>query len=670
MYKQLTIRWVLSAVLLAALTIAAYWAGLAGGFLFDDFNNLSSIGATGTVNNLDTFWRYLTSGVADPTGRPLTLLTFLLDARDWPADPLPFKRTNLLLQLLNSALLFALLAKLGDLLTIERRRCITAALLGAALWLLHPLFVSTTLYIVQREAMLPATCVLAGLLVWLHGRQRLATCNLKSGFILSAIGLGGFTTLATLAKANGALLPIFAVLIEYIVLRPIHSIPTPRARSIYRYAFWPLAILPTIGICAWLLRAGIVGTITDETGIRPWTIGQRLLTEPRVLIDYLGLLWLPRSFSGGLFNDQYVASVSLWQPLTTLPAMIAIAALIIGAWLVRRRYPTLALAVLFYFAGQLMESTSLGLELYFEHRNYLPAMLMFWPLGLWLADTRQLRAIKWLLMIVLPLGLAVMTFARAELWGNVHNQALVWAQINPHSARAQANAAQIEMQSGQPRNALRRLQPMLAAQPDQVQIAFNLIGARCMLGGVLPGDIAAARQAMRTTTNPGVLFASWFDRTLPAVTSNQCPGLSLADLRGLIEAGLHNPKLSAAGPQQDLTYLLGRIALANHDADTALSDFTRALDLQVRPAMALQGAATLGAAGHPVQGLRLLDHYETVKQHTMPPGLGMPTIHAWVLTEQNYWPDELAHLRHQLRLDATAANINTVRTTGDDDPAH
>lgn len=133
----------------------------------------------------------------------------------------------------------------------------------------------------------------------------------------------------------------------------------------------------------------------------------------------------------------------------------------------------------------------------------------------------------------------------------------------------------------------------------------------------------------------------------------------LADLRELIVAGLHNPKLDAVGPQQDLTYLRGRIALAQRQPDAALADFIQALDLQVRPGMALQAAATLGAAGYPAQGLRLLDHYRQVEKNGMPPGFGMPMLHAWVLARQNYWPHELAHLRHQLSLDV-AANAHTA----------
>jgi hypothetical protein len=122
---------------------------------------------------------------------------------------------------------------------------------------------------------------------------------------------------------------------------------------------------------------------------------------------------------------------------------------------------------------------------------------------------------------------------------------------------------------------------------------------------------------------------------------------------------LQNPKLAGAGRQQDLVYLRGTVALARHQADAALLDFKRALDLQVRPALALKGAAALGSAGHPQQGLQLLDHYEQVKGQTIPARFGMPMLHEWVLSYQHYWPNELAHLRHQLNLDARTANINT-----------
>jgi tetratricopeptide (TPR) repeat protein len=652
----------LTGLMLVMLTVAIYFPGLRGSFLFDDFANLPALGTTGPIDNWPAFWRYITSGTADPTGRPLTLLTFLLDAHDWPADPFPFKRSNLILHLINGILLYTLLARLGRLLGHGDRQGRIAAVLGTTLWLLHPLLVSTTLYIVQREAMLPATCTLVGLLLWLHGRNLLTQGRTAAGLAWSVLGLGGFTVLGMLAKANGVLLPIFALLIEAAVLAPRHPMQRGGTRQAHRLALLALGVIPAAAILGYLFRTGLHGVLAGSPiGIRPWSMGQRLLTEPRVLLDYLQLLWLPRPFSSGLFNDQYVASTSWLQPATTLPALLAVLALIGLAWWQRKRHSALALATLFYFAGQLLESTSIPLELYFEHRNYLPALLMFWPLGLWLADARELRPLKYALMLMLPLGLGWMTHARAELWGNEHSQALLWAKINPASARAQTNAAQIEMQAGRPQAAVLRLEKLLVRQPDQVQLAFNLIGARCMTGGITTTDLAAAQVAMQGTPNTGTLFANWFERTLPVALSGECPGLTAGDLQELIDIGLKNPKLSAAGPQQDLTYLRGRIALAQGQPDAALTDFTHALDLQVRPGMALQAAATLGNAGHPSHGLRLLDHYKAVSGNAMETGFGMPWLHAWVLERQHYWRHELDHLRTQLTLDAKPGSGNTPK---------
>ena len=84
--------------------------------------------------------------------------------------------------------------------------------------------------------------------------------------------------------------------------------------------------------------------------------------------------------------------------------------------------------------------------------------------------------------------------------------------------------------------------------------------------------------------------------------------------------------------------------------------------------MALEAAATLGAAGCPAQGLRMLDHYQQVEKNATPAEIGMPMLHEWVLARQGYWPNEIAHLRGQLNLDAktnktSAAPLNTDQST-------
>lgn len=726
-----TALWLL---LIGLLAVAAYRPGLHGGFLFDDFANLPALGAPGPIDNWPAFWRYLTSGTADPTGRPLTLLTFLVDAHNWPADPHPFKRTNLVLHLLNGALLALLLRRLGRYAFEGADKCRVdlAASLGAGFWMLHPLFVSTTLYIVQREAMLPSTFTLLGLLAWLHGRNTMQRGRHLSGGVWIVLGLGGCTFLGMLSKANGILLPPLALVVEYTLLRngatraPPDSCPA--VDRTYCRMMLLLAWLPAALVAIYLLQLGWDGLTRGISSARPWTLGQRLLTEPRVLIDYLNLLWLPRPFTPGLFNDHVVASTSLWSPATTLPALLAVFGLIVGAWLLRRRWPAAALAILFYFVGQSLESSTVALELYFEHRNYLPALLMFWPLALWLCsvsgrpqceatasgsnddtppsflrtqessdfphaesqplDSRfhgndgqksgnddqrsrhlitnatststAVRVAKLALAAVILLGLGLMTHARASLWGNDHDQALMWAHLNPESPRAQANAAQVEMGGGRPDLAVKRLMAPLSKSPDQAQLALNLFGAECQLGEITPATLGASREALRITRDPGSLLVSWFERAMDQVPQPLCPQLTYATLDGLLRAALSNPYLASnPGRQQDLHYLRGRLALKQGDADTALAEFNQALDEQVRTSAALKQAALLGASGFPHQGLAHLDHLTAEPVQAYEPGIGMPRIHAWVLQRQHYWPKELTHLRATLRDDAAQQTHDT-----------
>ena len=102
--------------LLLGLTWWVYQPGSSGAFLFDDWANLPVLGQRGGVDSADSFVGYLISGIAGPTGRPVALLSFLLDANAWPADAAPFKHTNVLLHLLNGALLAWLLFRLTRLL--------------------------------------------------------------------------------------------------------------------------------------------------------------------------------------------------------------------------------------------------------------------------------------------------------------------------------------------------------------------------------------------------------------------------------------------------------------------------------------------------------------------------------------------------------------------------
>lgn len=653
------------ALLMALLTLCAlvYYPGLKGPFLFDDFANLPPLGETGPIRSAASFARYITSGTADPTGRPVALLTFLFDANDWPADPFSFKRTNLILHLINGVLLAVLLRKLGSVVITEENanvRIENAALVGTALWMLHPLFVSTTLYVVQREAMLPATTTLVGLLLWLALRSRLS--DGRSGTVWSlTIAILCTTVVGALSKANGALLPLFIVAIE--CCTPRCRAETPAHIRRHKIILAVVAYLPSVAIALYLAWQGVANTI-HGISYRSWTLAERLLTEPRVVWDYLRLLWMPTPFTSGVFNDAFPVSTSLTAPWTTLAAIIGLILIGAGAWIVRQRHPALSLAILFFLVGHSLESTTVPLELYFEHRNYVPSLLMFWPLALWMskAVTTHGKPPVWKTVLCLAsvVGMSAMTYANATLWGDASNQALVWARMNPASPRAQVLAAQYEVAQSHPELAIDRLAPLLVTHPEQVQVSLNLISAECAMGSSSSPTLHAAETSMRTSLDSGSLLTSWFMRAISVAKTGSCKGLTLDALDSLARAGTENRKLPV-GREQDLVHVRGQIALAGGHADLASRYFKQATLLEPAPALALTQAAALGSAGFPQLALEQLSYYRTLRPQPKHLPFGMPRLHAWVLEKQGYWDHEIDHLEDQLQSDIMSGASRTIK---------
>lgn len=648
-HGQRRARAALAAALCALLLLGwfAYAPGLTGGFLFDDFVNLDKLGATGRVDNWPAFWRYATSGNADPTGRPLAMLSFLIDARDWPADPRPFLRTGVALHLLNITLLLTLLRQAGRELDGNSSKTDAAALLGAGLWALHPLFVSTVLYIVQREAMLAATFVLLGLLAWIHGRGMLARSPRAGAcWMLGGIVLG--TLLAVSCKANGALLPLLAWVLDATVFR--RGDETPMAKRLRRL----LLVLPSAVLLAWLFSK--LGAWSADLESRPWTIGQRVLTEPRVLLDYLGALLVPRVLSNGVYNDGYAWSTGLLDPPSTLLALLAVLALLLAGLALRSRAPALAAALLFFLAGHAIESTSLPLELYFEHRNYLPAMLLGWPLALAIVHWRAPAAWRAGTAALLLALLAGITWQRAALWADQPRMAKLWAATNRGSSRAVATQALFEMHARRPDLAMATLSGPWREHPDDLQLALNYASAACMAGSLSPRDAEAVERALQQAREGDQLAYRWLGDALEIARSGGCPGLGVETVEDWTRAALANPRLaSMPGRQQDLHSVLGRVALAHGDAPAALREFRSALDAWPTPDAAAQQSALLASGGHPAEGLALLDHYASLdpgrKRAT---GWSMPRLHEWVLERQRFWPREFSELRRKMREDLVA----------------
>ena len=355
--------------------IFAYHPGLKGPFLLDDISTIQTLGNLGGVTDWNTFKAFVLGGHAGPTGRPLALLSFLIDGNNWPTDPWPFKRTNLVIHLINGALLGLLISAILRLLDFDKQKTRWVALVSAACWMLHPFLVSTTLYAVQRMAQLSTMFTFAGLIAYLYYRSSIAKNAIRAyiGMSLSAVV---FTFLATISKENGALLPMLIGVLEITVIASAQT----KSPNLNRYWNTAFVVLPSVAIAIYLGEKVFADSFFEVLPPRDFSVYERLLTQPRVLADYLQHWYIPQLYTTGVFQDHFIKSTGLLSPITSALGVMFHVAIISIALAKRRRWPLFALAALFFYASHVLESSVLNLELYFEHRNYLAAAFLFLPL--------------------------------------------------------------------------------------------------------------------------------------------------------------------------------------------------------------------------------------------------------------------------------------------------
>lgn len=440
---------VLLALFLAlALTGAVYWSGLSGGFFFDDSINIIENPKV-LINHFS--WNELRQAATSFGGggldRPISMLTLGVNHALTGLDPFYFKLTNLAIHLFNgiglwlltNLLLTAYRIRYHPELTDDEIAWLSIAV--AAVWLLHPFNLTSVLYIVQRMTSLAALFMICGLILYTSGRLR--QLRGQRGAALIIIGVAVFGALATLSKENGILLPLLVFITEWLIFG--FQAPDQSTRRFVIACNIVIAIIPGILALGFLIIRS--DWVLASYNNRDFTLSERLLTEGRVLWFYLQMILLPDPTRMGLYHDDILLSKGWFDPITTLPAIVGLIMTLLGAIVLRRRVPLLAFGMLFFFAGHLLESTILSLEIAHEHRNYLPAYGLLLPLIYYLGHRRLRERFSLNLQAAFLAGLIIAlgasTAVRASYWANDMDMALVEARHHPNSPRTNLQAARI-----------------------------------------------------------------------------------------------------------------------------------------------------------------------------------------------------------------------------------
>ncbi|MFT4822383.1 MAG: hypothetical protein ACI9J0_000292 [Cryomorphaceae bacterium] len=359
-------------VALSLLTFGVYSLGFSGELLFDDLPNLASNSSLRFDGTVVDAWRVAAlSSNAGVTGRPIPMFSFAVNSVvSGDISAYGLKLTNTVIHVAIAWLVFFLSRQL---LQIHPRRFDDSqlgliALASAAIWLLHPLQVSTVLYAVQRMAQLSTFFVLLGLLVFVRYRQQWASEGANPGDVLAALlWLGIITTLAVYSKENGILLPALVLVIELVFFKGQWAGRTIWPNKVVVNFILVLAAITFFGIFFYAFDFILAGYT-----IREFTLEERALTQLRVLWSYLGWFFLPDVSAMGFQHDDIPLSRGLLDPVTTLLSLAAWLIVLSAGYFYRQRFPLIIFALLFYLVGHSMESGVLALEMVYEHRNYLP----------------------------------------------------------------------------------------------------------------------------------------------------------------------------------------------------------------------------------------------------------------------------------------------------------
>lgn len=439
----------LAGVLLYSHTLHVPW-------YLDDF---AAIVEEPLVHDLEAVWRSIGAR------RWVATLSFALNYHWGGLEVAGYHLVNVSIHLAASCLVFLLLKRV-----LPDRRAMV--LLGALLFLAHPLQTQAVTYMVQRTTSLCGLFSLLSLYLFVRAREELAAgaafrAPAHLVFYLGAILAG---VLALFTKEVALVLPVTLVLFTRFFLtegdRRWHGL------LLYVTPFLLAPVLLALATVALPLARGetLLGLAQTEALLGTVDISplHYLFTQFSVLWIYVRLLFLPL---GQALDYNYPVATSLFtlKNLAGLAGMVALGCL---AYRLRQRKPLIACGIAWFFLNLAVESSIIPLDPLFEHRLYLP-VLGFVMVVLGLVESLPNRLATTTLCLVL-IPMAFLTWKRNLLWQNpvaFYEQNL---KQSPGSGIVKVNLAVAYLQMGRIDEAEELLKDAMHRSPNYYSIYPNL----------------------------------------------------------------------------------------------------------------------------------------------------------------------------------------------------
>jgi hypothetical protein len=465
---------------------------------------------------------------------------------------------------------------------------------------------SGVVLVVQRMTLLMAFFVLLGLIAYARGVQRQDLPIMRRSAWL-VTGLGLCTVMSFLSKENGILLPIYALVLDATVLRAfVRRLPSS-LQWLRRLLIWPAVLF----VLAYLLHAGFIAWGQQHN--REFSLDERLLTEPRVLANYIVNTFFPRFGVYGLYHDDFSVSHSLASPPTTALCATLLVAVVVAAYTSRKHQPLLALGILWYLGGQLIESSTLMLELYFEHRNYVPLIGVMMAIGIGMTRLRlpawrkfaSLAYGTWLIACCLATALSARVYASENLL------ATAWAEQQPDSVRAQIYLADRLAHGGRLDQALRVVITAQTRHPQDAELEANRVYLLCKTGTLKTQDMDNLDRVLLKAPFDHGAFEN-MDTLRKLAADNKCPALDDTRWMNSIDTLLTNAAYRDNNISNGFLHHQKHLWAVQHgDLDMAISELDAVYRVDPDANIPRLQAQYLASAGLRAQAIGVLRNTDT-----------------------------------------------------------
>jgi len=391
-----TRRCVFAAASLFIFLLLIYGNSFHGEWHFDDFDNIV-VNQNVHLSSLDLQQIQKTFYFRGNISRPFSYFSFALNYYWGGTEVFGYHLVNFAIHGLTAFFLFLLIQRtllLPRLRASWGKNSYEIALLATFLWAASPINVPAVSMIVQRMASMAGLFCVLCLYCYLLGRTGEFFREKVLFFVLSAF----FALLSFGTKENSAMIPVSLFLYDLLLIQGVTR------RSLKRSL--PFVVLPLLILLTLSFFYLDFSSFLEGYKNRPFTLAERLLTEPRVLVFYLSLLFYPIPDRLALLYDVEI-SRSLFDPWTTFPAILAVLLLNAVAMLLARRKSLLSFSILFFFLNHFIEASIFPLELIFEHRNYVPSLFIFIPAALLIVTALEAVSRQKVLRIATVVCLAV-----------------------------------------------------------------------------------------------------------------------------------------------------------------------------------------------------------------------------------------------------------------------